>query len=60
MFITHNHNLIDNNFNLILKRIPYNWGPLAQNIYENFQFNQSDYGLIFYLKKQNLSLSDIK
>ena len=51
MFISQNNYLIDNNFNLILKLIPFNWGPLAQNIYENFEFNQSGYGFIFYLKK---------
>ena len=51
LLVEKNFYFIDTNFDIILDKIPFNWGPLAHNINENFNF----YSLVFenkhYVKK---------
>ncbi len=51
LLVEKNYYFIDKNFDIILDQIPFNWGELANNINENFNF----YSLVFenkhYLKK---------
>ena len=51
LFIEKNSYLIDDHLNIIISRIPFNWGPLIENIYSNFEFSQPGYNFEFYLKK---------
>jgi len=51
LFIQKNSYLVDGQLNIIIGRIPFNWGPLIENIYSNFEFTQFDYNIEFYLKK---------
>ena len=43
--------MVDGNFNLIFNEITYGNGPLIENIVENGQFFQYDWGVKFYLAK---------
>ena len=51
LFIQKNSYLVDGQLNIIISRIPFNWGPLIENIYSNFEFTQPGYNFEFYLKK---------
>ena len=42
--------LVDDQLNIIINNIPFNWGPLMENIYSNFKFSQPGYNFEFYLK----------
>ena len=47
--------LVDDQLNIIINNIPFNWGPLMENIYSNFKFSQPGYNFEFYLKKLPLN-----
>ena len=51
LFIERNSYLVDDHLNVIISLIPFNWGPLIENIYNNFEFSQPGYNFEFYLKK---------
>jgi len=43
--------LVDNNYDIILKNIPFNWGPLAHNINESLSFHSVIFDTNHYLRK---------
>ncbi|MAY90748.1 MAG: hypothetical protein CMN00_06165 [Rickettsiales bacterium] len=51
LLVEKNYYFIDTNFNIILDQIPFNWGPLANNINENFNFYSLVFEKKYYLKK---------
>ena len=55
IFVQKNSYLVDDQLNIIINNIPFNWGPLMENIYSNFKFSQPGYNFEFYLKKLPLN-----
>ena len=51
LYILKNSVILDSDLNIVIKKIPFFWGNLVNNIYDNFSFTTEEVGFTFYLQK---------